>query len=133
MHYLKLLQKKSGAFEEARPILDWRKRWPQEYEKMLEKLKEKDTQIANAGTIEFISILLLHQKYSSDLVEKAIKAAVQAKSWGLEPVKQLILFEQEDNETIPSLATDQIEGVTDISVSQPDLEIYDNLTSRRTS
>jgi len=100
---------------------------------MLEKLKEKDTQIANAGTIEFISILLLHQKYSSDLVEKAIKAAVQAKSWGLEPVKQLILFEQEDNETIPSLATDQIEGVTDISVSQPDLEIYDNLTSRRTS
>ena len=52
---------------------------------------------------------------------------------GAEPVKQLILFEQEDNETIPSLATDQIEGVTDISVSQPDLEIYDNLTSRRTS
>ena len=35
-HYLDLIEQRVGAFERARPILQWRARWPQSYEVLLQ-------------------------------------------------------------------------------------------------
>ena len=39
LHYLDLISQRPGAFESARPILQWRERWPEDYEVLLARLR----------------------------------------------------------------------------------------------
>ena len=70
LHYLSLLEQRPGAFEYAKPMKQWRKDWPESYQRMLHKLKEKWPE--GRGVQEFVRILQLHHEYSAPLIEQAI-------------------------------------------------------------
>ena len=74
LHYIALIAERPGAFDYATPMKQWRKEWPQSYNKMLAILKEKWSE--GRGVQEFIRILQLHQDYHADLVEQAIDQAL---------------------------------------------------------
>jgi transposase len=74
LHYLSLLEQRPGAFDYAKPIKEWRKKWPESYPKMLAILKEKWPE--GRGVQEFIRILQLHKDYPADLLEQAIDQAL---------------------------------------------------------
>jgi transposase len=124
-HYLKLLQRKPGAFEEARPILDWRKQWPPIYEHLLEGLKVKHGE--SKGISEFLSVLLLQQEYSEKQVGEAIEKAVSARAWNLESVKQLLLVDLNQPQTVRSLPEDVLPLTMKKGFDCPDLGLYDSL------
>jgi len=71
LHYLKALHRKPGAFDEAKPILQWRACWPEIYERVLSKLRER--QGYSRGTREFIEILQLHHDYPASQVQSALE------------------------------------------------------------
>ncbi|KAF0105246.1 MAG: putative transposase [Chloroflexi bacterium] len=84
MHYISLPEQRPGAFEHAQPIRQWRKKWPASYEQLLRSLRENKPE--GQGVREFISILKLHQSYSSETLEKAVSAAVLNGMMGLDGV-----------------------------------------------
>jgi transposase len=74
LHYLALLEKKPGAFEYARPLKKWRRDWPATYHQMLSTLK--DLWPDGRGIQEFVRILMLHEHYEADQMERAIERAL---------------------------------------------------------
>ena len=74
-HYLDLIEQRVGAFESARPILQWRARWPRSYEVLLQTLRQKRGE--NTGTREFVRILKLHRAHESPVVERAVEKALE--------------------------------------------------------
>jgi len=68
LHYLPLLEQRPGAFEHAKPIRNWRKHWPRDYERLLHELREHFPE--GRGVREFIAILRLHQDHPVKLVEQ---------------------------------------------------------------
>ena len=58
-HYLELLQQRPGAFETARPIKEWRRKWPHVLDQLL--LRFIETHGETDGTRDFISVLMLYR------------------------------------------------------------------------
>jgi len=75
LHYLPLLEQRPGAFEHAKPIRRWRKKWPPVYERFLERLQEQD--LEGQGIREFVRVLKLHRDHPADLVEQAVRQALE--------------------------------------------------------
>ncbi|HEY4388410.1 MAG TPA: hypothetical protein VGN34_28495 [Ktedonobacteraceae bacterium] len=73
-HYLPLLKQRPGAFDHALPLKKWKKQWPQCYQEMLVKLREKWPE--GRGVKEFVGILALHQRYPARVVEMGVKQAL---------------------------------------------------------
>jgi len=73
-HYLDLLQQRPGAFEHALPLRRWSKDWPQDYDRLLSELRQR--QPDGRGIREFVSVLKLHQDYPAEQVEKAVHQAL---------------------------------------------------------
>lgn len=74
LHYLPLLLQRPGAFEHAKPVRQWREKWPPVYEALLTHLRDKWPD--DRGIREFIAILYLHRDYSQAELEQAIAAAL---------------------------------------------------------
>jgi transposase len=76
MHYLDLIHQRPQAFDSARPIRQWRKKWPRCLEPLLERFrqKQKDTK----GTKEFISVLMLFKEHPAEDVIAAVERALLA-------------------------------------------------------
>jgi transposase len=74
LHYLPLLLQRPGAFEHAKPVRQWREKWPPVYESLLTHLRDKWPD--GRGLREFIAILYLHRDYSQAELEQAIEAAL---------------------------------------------------------
>jgi transposase len=74
-HYLPLLAQRPGAFHYARPIRQWRASWPAVYEQLLAELQQR--QPGSRGVREFIRVLQLHQQYPAELIEQAVRQALQ--------------------------------------------------------
>ena len=74
LHYLSLLAQRPGAFEHAKPIRQWRERWPPVYEELLAHLQAHWPE--GRGVREFITILHLHQQHPAQLIERAIAQAL---------------------------------------------------------
>jgi len=85
LHYLALLEQRPGAFEHTLPLRQWRKKWPETYEKLL--LEVQKNKPDGQGIREFITILKLHQTYPANLVEQAIHLAVHSSMFSLDGVK----------------------------------------------
>ena len=124
-HYLDLIQQRVGAFEGARPILQWRARWPRSYEVLLQTLRRK--QGDNAGTQEFVRILKLHQAHESPAVERAVEKALEHRCPGYESIRHLIGLESSALRFVEPLAADRIPGVTDQAVSRTRVEAFNAL------
>jgi hypothetical protein len=111
LHYLGLIHERIASFDAARPIRQWRSQWPDHYERMLTILRHR--QGDSHGTREFVGILQLHQTYSYGRVEDAVAEAMQCQTYGLDPVKHILVRQDRPVAAVPPLAADLIPGVTD--------------------
>jgi transposase len=74
LHYLPLLEQRPGAFDYAKPLKQWRHRWPACSHQMLACLREKWPE--GRGVQEFVRILMLHQTSTKEQMEQAVKEAL---------------------------------------------------------
>lgn len=75
-HYLELIQQRPQSFETARPIVEWRKRWPLCLEELLDRFCRK--QGTTKGIKDFISVLMLYKQYEASDIETAVNLALTA-------------------------------------------------------
>jgi len=73
-HYLPLLEQRPGAFEHAKPLREWREKWPEIYEKLLARLQAEWPD--GRGVREFIQVLKLHRQHPVALIEQAVSQAL---------------------------------------------------------
>jgi hypothetical protein len=129
MHYISLLEQRPGAFEHAQPVRHWRKKWPASYEQLLRSLQENKPE--GPGIREFISILKLHQIHSSDVIKKAVDAAVESGMLGLDGVMyQLNRLLWPVCQTNPIDLTN-LPQLSNVGCQSVDLSIYDQLVGVR--
>lgn len=124
-HYLESLKRKTGAFDQARPLQGWRQDWPNSYEKMLFELRE--SRGFSEGTRQFIGILQLHQKHPDQEVRAAVQLSVDSGCYGFESVKMLLDKQWSTQLSFPALGEDLLPGVTDLKVELPDLSQFNQL------
>ena len=127
LHYLPLLARRPGAFEYAKPLREWRERWPPVYEDVLTQLRS--TWPEGRGVREFIQVLQLHSQYPAALIETALQQALSYGCVHYEGIRlclnQLLLPQEE---TTP-LDLEQLQlARLETSLAQPiDLQQYDQL------
>jgi len=129
LHYLSLLEQRPGAFEHALPIRQWRKRWPAAYDQLLQGLLESKPD--GRGVREFISILKLHQTCPSEVVEKAIEAAVHTAMMGLDGVMYHIQRLSSSSHSTNPLDLSCIPQLADIGCQPVNLQLYNQLLEVR--
>ena len=97
MHYLPLLERRPGAWENAKPIQEWRQSWPKVYDLYLVALQEHLT--ASQATGEFVRILRLHEDYSEAIITQALEKALECHCYSMDGVKQLVMGVKESLES----------------------------------
>jgi hypothetical protein len=75
-HYLELIQQRPGAFDSARPIRQWRSRWPASLEQLLGRFRH--SQGETKGIKDFINVLMLYRDSQAAAVEAAVAEALKA-------------------------------------------------------
>ena len=86
MHYLALLEKKVGAFDQAAPMQDWN--LPEAFARLHKLLQIR---MGKKGKREFIQVLRLMETFDLDVVHEAIKDALHLGAIGYDAVKHLVL------------------------------------------
>ena len=89
-HYLNLILRRPLAFESARPIKQWRKKWPGCLEALLRHFRGKQGQ--TRGTKEFIRVLMLFKQHDERDVIAAVEKALFAHVSSSEAVEQILNF-----------------------------------------
>ncbi|MBE0599873.1 MAG: IS21 family transposase [Burkholderiaceae bacterium] len=97
-HYLELLKQRPLAFHSARPIRDWKKRWPKEMHQLLERFCQAHGE--NGGVKAFIDVLMLFRHHPAQHVEAAIVQALAAGVSASDGVRHLLHHHQD----IPKIA-----------------------------
>ena len=92
-HYLELLQQRPLAFNSARPIRDWKKRWPDSMNKLLERLCAANGE--NRGIKDFISVLFLFREYPAKDVYAAVDLAIETGVGSSEGVRHILMASRE--------------------------------------
>jgi hypothetical protein len=98
LHYLPLLVQRPGAFEHAIPMRRWRMQWSAVYERLLQRLQASWPD--GRGLREFLAILQLHLDHPADLVEQAIRSALELGAAHLDGV-ELCLRQLETPQAVP--------------------------------
>ena len=86
LHYLPLLEQKTGALDQAAPLAGWE--LPEEYGK-LRRLQE--SRMGRPGKREFVRVLRLLEDFPDDEVHAAVRDAVSRGAAGYDTVKHLLL------------------------------------------
>jgi transposase len=94
-HYLELIQMRPQAFDSAKPITQWREKWPECLEKLLSRFCEK--QGKTDGTKDFISVLMFYRNHSATDIHKAVEKAIESNLSSSDGVKSLLLYSSSDN------------------------------------
>lgn len=87
LHYLRLLEKRPGAFAHAKPLRRWE--WAPVLDHYHDKLKAHVPE--GRGTREFIRVLGLHKEFSAEQVETAVKLALEYRAYGYDALKNLLI------------------------------------------
>jgi len=104
LHYLGLLEQRPGAFEYALPMRQWRQKWTPEYEQMLDTLRQ--TKPDGSGVREFVAILKLHRDHPTDMVDRAVKQALDLGAAHLDGVQLCLRQLLSPQECPPALILD---------------------------
>jgi len=104
LHYLGLLEQRPGAFEYALPMRQWRQTWEPEYEKMLDVLRKSKPD--GSGVREFVAILKLHRDHPAELVNRAVKQALDLGATHLDGVQLCLRQILSPQESPPALTVD---------------------------
>jgi transposase len=129
LHYLSLLEQRPGAFEHALPLRQWRKKWPETYEQLLQGVQQNKPE--GQGIREFIAILKLHQTYPANLVEQAVNLAVHSSMFSLDGVKYHLQQLLNPQPTAIPLDLRLLPQLADIGHQPVNLQIYNQLLEAR--
>jgi hypothetical protein len=121
-HYLELLARKPMAFDSARPIRQWRHKWPASYERLLGLLRRKNGQ--SRGTKLFIKVLSLLKRYPEEKVNGAIDMALQSGFSDAASIELLIEHWQTPATKIAPLELGDVPKLAGYQVELPDLDCY---------
>jgi transposase len=125
LHYLALLEQRPGAFEHAQPLRQWRKQWPESYERLLQGMQQ--AQPAGQGIREFIAMLKLHQTCPAALVEQAVTRAVQTGMFSLDGVKYHLQQALQPQPSALPLDLSPFPKLAAVGCQPVDLQIYNQL------
>jgi len=128
LHYLGLLEQRPGAFEYALPIRQWRQTWTPEYEKMLDLLRKNKPD--GSGVREFVAILKLHRDHPADMVDRAVKQALDLGAAHLDGVQLCLRQLLSPQESPHALALDHPK-LAAVGYQPVDLEQYNQLLEAR--
>jgi transposase len=125
LHYLPLLEQRPGAWEQAKPIQEWRQRWPQVYDLYLAALRERLS--TSQATREFVHILRLHEDHPEEIIAHALQQALDGHCYSADGVKQIVLRLTEPARDVAPLEADEL-PVPDVGpVTWPEIEQFDRL------
>ena len=125
LHYLPLLEQRPGAWEQAKPILEWRQRWPEVYDVYLAALRERLS--TSQATREFVRILRLHEDHSEETIACALQQALDGHCYSADGIKQIVLRLAEPVYDVLPLEADEL-SVPDVGpVEWPEVEQFDRL------
>ena len=85
-HYLALLERKTGALDQAAPLAGWA--LPEEFLRLRRLLEAR---LGKAGTREYVQVLRLLEDFRLDHVSGAVQDAVRLGAVGFDAVKHLVL------------------------------------------
>ena len=125
LHYLDLISRRVGSFESARAIVQWRARWPKDYDLLLQQLRLR--QGHSRGTREFVRILGLHQDYERTQVEQAIASVLVKHCPSYESIRLLIRLQESSPLVAQPLPEELLPGVTDRAVLMSDVKDFNAL------
>ena len=90
IHYLPLIEKKTGALDQAAPLLGWA--LPPEFQ-TLRRLME--ARLLKAGRREYVQVLRLLETFELGDLHVAVKTALRMGAVGFEAIKPLLLCQVE--------------------------------------
>jgi len=120
VHYLRLLERKPGALDYARPLkgVDW----PDCFAALRTRLERADPR---GGTVEFIRVLLLHEDFPGEQVTAAVRAALPLPTIKAADIRVLLERTREDRAT--PLDLESRPALKAIRVGRTDLKGYAEL------
>ena len=86
LHYLPLLEKKTGALDQAAPLVGWE--LPEEFG-ILRRLLE--SRMGKRGKREFVQVLRLMENFKQEEVHSAVRDAIRLGALSFDAVKHLVL------------------------------------------
>ena len=119
LHYLRLLERKPGSLDYARPLADWR--LPEELHRLRRRLEAQ----RDDGTREYIRVLMLLQKYSMDRLIRAIRRLDCVIAPTADAIRQWLIPAER-----PELLTFNLDGrehLAGVKVGRPNLQGYSKL------
>ncbi len=131
LHYLSLLEQRPGALAHAKPLRQWRQRWPEVYEQLLERLRQGDSE--SQGIREFVRILKLHQDYPEDLLSQAITQALACGCPHLEGVQLCLHQLQQTEPVLKRVDLSDFPQLAQVGAQPPDAHCYEQLLKGRTA
>ncbi|WP_176559567.1 IS21 family transposase [Rubellimicrobium roseum] len=90
VHYLPLIEKKTGALDQAAPLVDWE--LPPEFQ-TLRRLME--ARLLKAGRREYVQVLRLLETFDLADLHVAVKTALRMGAVGFDAIKHLVLCQVE--------------------------------------
>lgn len=85
MHYLRLLERKPGSLDQARPFRDHS--WGEEFTQFRRELEYR---YGDAGTKQFIAVLLLMEEHPKERVSHAVKRCVERRAYCVQAVRSVL-------------------------------------------
>jgi hypothetical protein len=128
LHYLPLFEQRPGAFNHAKPMQEWRSRWPAVYEEALKGLQERWPE--GEGVREFIAILQLHRTYPAAEIEKAVESALRYGTLHRDGVILCLNQLMDPEPEVQRLDLDQHPQLRDVGVQAVNLAQYEELLGR---
>ena len=125
LHYLDLIGERVGSFESARAIVQWRARWPKDYDLLLQQLRGR--QGYSQGTRDFVRVLQLHQEYERTQVKQAITRVLEHHCPSYESIRHLIRVQESSPLVVQPLPAELLPGVTDRAVLMSDVKDFNAL------
>ena len=126
LHYLPLLEQKTGALDQAAPLAGWE--LPEEYGR-LRRLQE--SRMGRQGKREFVRVLRLLETFPADEVHAAVQDAISRGATGYDAVKHLLLCRIEGRP--PRLDLDLHPHLPSVSVSTTSAQDYMKLLREKAS
>jgi hypothetical protein len=117
VHYLRLLERKPGAFDHARPLAGWE--LPGCFEVLRRRLEaERDGE----GTREYIRVLLLLERHPLDRLTAAVEAGLRVRAHSRDAIAQFLLPREDWRAT--SFSLDGREHLRHVVVARTDVSAY---------
>lgn len=125
LHYLDLLEQRPRAFDHAKPIQEWRGRWPSVYEDYLAALRLRLAE--NEAVRRFVQVLRLHETHPAPAVAEAVRQALTLDCFHPDSVRHLLLVGQDASPAAVRLDLAEHPHLLQAPVVAPELSRYNQL------